>query len=189
MEELREEGVSIFVTGSNSYLLGGELATKLTGRHVEFDLFPLSFREWLDMRAFLGKPSVADRNAAFAEYVRSGGLPKTLEFDDPEARETYVESVVEQILHKDVRRRFKSDAEALRTSAPLRQGARHPRRSGGVNVHSESLLVKANEFEREDRREAKAGNTSIGTQIVYNVSLPAYLQPKTEKVIEVEESK
>ncbi|MBQ3811348.1 MAG: ATP-binding protein [Kiritimatiellae bacterium] len=107
LNAFREEGVSIFVTGSNSYLLGGELATKLTGRHVEFDLFPLSFREWLDMRAFLGKPSVADRNAAFAEYVRSGGLPKTLEFDDPEARETYVESVVEQILHKDVRRRFK----------------------------------------------------------------------------------
>ena len=95
LNAFREEGVSIFVTGSNSYLLGGELATKLTGRHVEFDLFPLSFREWLDMRAFLGKPAVADRNAAFAEYVRSGGLPKTLEFDDPEARETYVESVVE----------------------------------------------------------------------------------------------
>ena len=107
LNAFREEGVSIFVTGSNSYLLGGDLATKLTGRHVEFDLFPLSFREWLDMRAFLGKPAVADRNAAFAEYVRSGGLPKTLEFDDPEARETYVESVVEQILHKDVRRRFK----------------------------------------------------------------------------------
>ena len=107
LNAFREEGVSIFVTGSNSYLLGGELATRLTGRHVEFDLFPLSFREWLDMREFLGKPPDADRNAAFAEYVRGGGLPKTLEFDDPEARDTYVESVVEQILHKDVRRRFK----------------------------------------------------------------------------------
>jgi len=107
LNAFREEGVSIFVTGSNSYLLGGELATRLTGRHVEFDLFPLSFREWLDMRDFLGKPPVADRNAAFADYIRGGGLPKTLEFDDPEARDTYVESVVEQILHKDVRRRFK----------------------------------------------------------------------------------
>ena len=107
LNAFREEGVSIFVTGSNSYLLGGELATRLTGRHVEFDLFPLSFRDWLDMRDFLGKPPVADRNAAFADYIRGGGLPKTLEFDDPEARDTYVESVVEQILHKDVRRRFK----------------------------------------------------------------------------------
>ena len=41
LNAFREEGISIFVTGSNSYLLGGELATKLTGRHVEFDLFPL----------------------------------------------------------------------------------------------------------------------------------------------------
>jgi hypothetical protein len=57
-----------------------------------------------------------------------------------------------------------------------------------VNVHSESLLVKANEFEREDRREAKGG-TNIGTQIVYNVNLPAYLQPKPEKTIEAEEVK
>ena len=104
----REEGnVSVFATGSNSYLLGGELATKLTGRYVEFDIFPLSFREWLDMRAFLGKPTIADRNAAFSEYIRFGGFPKTLEFDEPAARETYVESVVSQILQKDVRRRFK----------------------------------------------------------------------------------
>ena len=104
----REEGnVSIFATGSNSYLLGGELATKLTGRYVEFDIFPLSFREWLDMRAFLGKPVIADRNSAFSKYMRFGGFPKTLEFDDEAACETYVASVVSQILEKDVRRRFK----------------------------------------------------------------------------------
>lgn len=107
LNAFREEGISIFATGSNSYLLGGELATKLTGRHVKFDLFPLSFREWLDMRAFFGKPEMADRTAAFTEYIRHGGFPKTLEFDDAEARETYVGSVVEQILHKDVRRRVK----------------------------------------------------------------------------------
>ena len=46
---------SIFITGSNSYLLSGELATKLTGRYVEFELFPLSFDEYLDMKSFLGK--------------------------------------------------------------------------------------------------------------------------------------
>ena len=104
----REEGnVSIFATGSNSYLLGGELATKLTGRYVEFDIFPLSFREWLEMRTFLGSPAFPDRNAAFMEYIRFGGFPKTLEFDEPAAREAYVESVVSQILQKDVRRRFK----------------------------------------------------------------------------------
>ena len=37
---------SIFITGSNSYLLSGELMTKLTGRYIEFEMFPLSFEEY-----------------------------------------------------------------------------------------------------------------------------------------------
>ena len=48
-------GFSIFITGSNSYLLSGELMTKLTGRHMEFELFTLSFDEYLGMKGFHGK--------------------------------------------------------------------------------------------------------------------------------------
>ena len=47
-----EEEYSIFITGSNSYLLSGELATKLTGRYLEFELYTLSFEEYLEMKAF-----------------------------------------------------------------------------------------------------------------------------------------
>ena len=50
-----EEDYSIFITGSNSYLLSGELATKLTGRYLEFELYTLSFEEYLEMKAFMGK--------------------------------------------------------------------------------------------------------------------------------------
>ena len=47
----RGEGdYSIFITGSNSYLLSGELVTKLTGRYLEFEIFPLSFEEYLGMK-------------------------------------------------------------------------------------------------------------------------------------------
>lgn len=50
----REEGdISIFITGSNSYLLSGELATKLTGRYIEIEMFTLSFAEYLEMKKFL----------------------------------------------------------------------------------------------------------------------------------------
>ena len=45
-----EKDYSIFITGSNSYLLSGELATKLTGRYIEFNILPLSFDEYLDMK-------------------------------------------------------------------------------------------------------------------------------------------
>ena len=48
-----EEEYSIFITGSNSYLLSGELITKLTGRYLEFELFPLTFDEYVDMKRFL----------------------------------------------------------------------------------------------------------------------------------------
>ena len=47
----REDGLfSIFITGSNSYLLSGELATKLTGRYIELEMYTLSYGEYLDMR-------------------------------------------------------------------------------------------------------------------------------------------
>ena len=50
-----EGGYSIFITGSNSYLLSGELVTKLTGRYLEFEVFPLGFDEYEQMKAFYGK--------------------------------------------------------------------------------------------------------------------------------------
>ncbi len=53
----REDGsYSIFITGSNSYLLSGELVTKLTGRYIEFEVFPLSFDEYEELKTFYGKP-------------------------------------------------------------------------------------------------------------------------------------
>lgn len=49
-------GYSIFITGSNSYLLSGELTTKLTGRYIEFEMMPLSFEECVQMKEFYRKP-------------------------------------------------------------------------------------------------------------------------------------
>ena len=52
----REEGdYSIFITGSNSYLLSGELATKLTGRYIEYEMKTLTFDEYIGMKEFFGK--------------------------------------------------------------------------------------------------------------------------------------
>ena len=98
----REDGnFSIFITGSNSYLLSGELATKLTGRYIEIEMFPLNFSEFMEMKKFLGKPTKSI-GEEFNEYIRYGGFPKTLEFDDPADKELYVSEVIEQIIGKDV---------------------------------------------------------------------------------------
>lgn len=99
-------GFSIFITGSNSYLLSGELMTKLTGRYVEFEMFTLSFSEFLDMKRFMGK-EVGDVRIEFDEYLRYGGFPRSLEYDDPEAKARYIEDVVGQIVDKDIRTRNK----------------------------------------------------------------------------------
>lgn len=95
-------GFSIFITGSNSYLLSGELMTKLTGRYVEFEIFPLSFAEYLGMKRHLGK-EVGDRRFEFEAYLRYGGFPRSLEYDDSDAKARYIEDVVAQIVDKDIK--------------------------------------------------------------------------------------
>ena len=76
-----EEEYSIFITGSNSYLLSGELVTKLTGRYLEFEIFPLSFAEYLGMKEFLGKTVSQDLTAEFDMYLTEGGFPKALSYE------------------------------------------------------------------------------------------------------------
>lgn len=99
-------GFSIFITGSNSYLLSGDLMTKLTGRYVEFEMFTLSFSEYLGMKSFLGK-QVGNVYAEFDEYLRYGGFPRSLEYEDPDAKARYIEDVVNQIFEKDIKARKK----------------------------------------------------------------------------------
>lgn len=98
---------SVFITGSNSYLLSGELATKLTGRYVEFELFPLSFDEYLDMKAFLGKEVNANLLIELNDYLQEGGFPKAMQYDDFADKRTYVRSVIDEIFEKDIKRRVK----------------------------------------------------------------------------------
>ena len=99
----REEGnFSIFITGSNSYLLSGELATKLTGRYIEIEMFPLNFYEFIEMKKFRGLPVSESNMEEFNEYIRFGGLPKTLEFEGKDHKDFYVKNVISQIIDKDI---------------------------------------------------------------------------------------
>jgi len=99
----REEGnFSIFITGSNSYLLSGELATKLTGRYIEIEMFPLNFYEFIEMKKFRGLPVSESNMEEFNEYIRFGGFPKTLEFKEKDDKDFYVKNVISQIIDKDI---------------------------------------------------------------------------------------
>lgn len=98
---------SIFITGSNSYLLSGELATKLTGRYIEFEMFPLSFEEYLDMKKFYQKPIDANLMIELNSYLTEGGFPKAIQYDSLADKRTYVKSVIEEIFEKDIKSRVK----------------------------------------------------------------------------------
>ncbi len=99
--------ISIFLTGSNSYLLSGEIATKLTGRYLEFEVFTLDFSEYLGMKRHLNMDIDPDLNREFGEYIVNGGFPKALQFPDIEARHFYTKSVIEEIFNKDIKKNKK----------------------------------------------------------------------------------
>lgn len=74
-----EGGFSIFITGSNSYLLSGELVTKLTGRYIEFEMQTLDFGEYCQMKRFLGLLVSPNPVAEFDAYILEGGFPKAMD--------------------------------------------------------------------------------------------------------------
>lgn len=102
-----EGGFSIFITGSNSYLLSGELATKLTGRYIEFEMQTLDFGEYCQMKRFLGLPVSPNLAAEFDAYILEGGFPKAMEYPGLADKRAYVAAVIREIFEKDIRRRVK----------------------------------------------------------------------------------
>ncbi len=102
-----EENFSIFLTGSNSYLLSDEISTKLTGRYIKFEVYTLDFEEYEQMKLFHGYTLSLDKMEEFKEYVINGGFPKSLEFQDQRARQLYTESIITEIFEKDIKKRNK----------------------------------------------------------------------------------
>ena len=100
-------GFSVFITGSNSYLLSGELGTKLTGRYLEFELFTLSFDEYVEMKKFYHKPVNPNLVVELNQYILEGGFPRTIGIDDAAAKRTYVKGVIGEIFEKDIKKRVK----------------------------------------------------------------------------------
>ena len=100
-----EEGFSVFLTGSNSYLLSDEISTKLTGRYLNFETFTLDFSEYLQMKNFFQLSIHENIREEFNEFVLNGGFPKALEFPDVDSRQVYTRGIIEEIFEKDVKKR------------------------------------------------------------------------------------
>ena len=102
-----EDDYSIFVTESNSYLLSGELVTKLTGRYIEFEIYTLNFEEYESMKLFYKKTISSNPLEELSSYIIDGGFPRSIQFDSVADRRTYAQNVIKEIFEKDIRRRIK----------------------------------------------------------------------------------
>lgn len=96
-----KKSYEVFISGSNSNLLSGELATHLSGRYVAFEILPFSFKEYcLATQQDAGK-------SAYIRYLQSGGLPELFHLSESEIRQHYVMSLYNTLILKDVVERHK----------------------------------------------------------------------------------
>lgn len=95
-----KKNVDVYITGSNAYLLSGELATLLSGRYIEIKMLPLSFKEYLS--AFDNKEK--SNYEYFLEYMRNGGMPGNISIlkDNPNDLDIYLEGIFTTIIYKDI---------------------------------------------------------------------------------------
>ena len=91
-----KENTDIYITGSNAYLLSGDLATLLTGRYVEISMLPLSFAEYLEC-------THETSEQALASYMKFGGFPYLTQMENTaEKVDTYLEGVYNTVVVKDI---------------------------------------------------------------------------------------
>lgn len=104
------ENVQIFVTGSSSHLLTRELATALRGRSISYEVFPLSFAEFLLFKGESWQPysrtSENRMRAVLNDYLQTGGLPE-LVLSDPLLRQRILEDYVDLVFYKDLVERYR----------------------------------------------------------------------------------
>ena len=91
---------SIFVTGSDSTMLSGELATLLTGRTVEFEIFPFSFKESVDFMALNNIECVPDD--FIKDYIKWGGFPLRFSFREETSIKRFLDNLYSNIINKDI---------------------------------------------------------------------------------------
>lgn len=94
------EAYEIFISGSNSNMLSGELSTLLSGRYIEFEIFPFSFTEYCGI---LHK-EYSKQN--FITYMESGGLPELFHLPNDETKRNYISAVKDTVFLRDIIQRY-----------------------------------------------------------------------------------
>ena len=94
------EEYELFITGSNSKMLSGELSTLLSGRYVEFHIFPLSYLEYITVH------NMDEGKQSYLKYMNDGGYPELIHFHSSEMKRNYISALKDTILLKDIINRY-----------------------------------------------------------------------------------
>ena len=93
-----KKNVDIYITGSNAYMLSSEIATLISGRYVQIEMLPLSFKEYMESTG-----SMTDRGVKYTEYLENSSFPYTLELKgQPDEIRDYLEGLYNTIVVKDI---------------------------------------------------------------------------------------
>ena len=104
LKEKYKDKVSIFITGSNSDLLSGELATHIAGRYVSFKIYPFTFKEVCQLKEINDRYEI---EREFNDFILWGGMPQRFVMEDEQQIRTYLADVYNSIVVKDIIERFK----------------------------------------------------------------------------------
>lgn len=104
-----KENVDVYITGSNAFLLSGELATLLSGRYIEISVLPFSFKEYLIAREIEISNLYLNYEALFFDYVNETSLPKGIDLRDKgfDKLIEYLNAVYTTVIEKDISKRHK----------------------------------------------------------------------------------
>ena len=94
------EKYDIYITGSNAFLLSSDLATLFTGRTFQIEVYPFSFREF--MQYF----ELTDQYAAFNRYIQEGGMSGSYLYKSPEAKYDYIADVFDTLIVRDIQKKY-----------------------------------------------------------------------------------
>lgn len=102
------DAYELFISGSNSQLLSGELASLLSGRYIQFQILPFSYLEFLSIK------KLGNTKTGFLQYLQTGGLPELFHLPNDETKRHYLSSIKDTVLLRDIIQRYNiKDARLL----------------------------------------------------------------------------
>ncbi len=191
----------MFINGSNSYLLRGQLVTKLTGRYLDFEMFPLSFEEYEYMKAFYQLPVSPNLQEELTAFILEGGFPRTLMLEAMSDKRRYVQGIIEEIFEKDIRKRVKirekDTFEMVRTYLINNFGARmsigsiyRALKGNGTRISKQTvsryvrILLDAKILYECPRFDMKSKHSLQGEKKYYLSDLSFYYAMNTDNIIQ-----